>query len=155
MTLMRTLLCAFLHWSYFKVVIVYKNFLYYSIKQCHSISHTYTSMSAHILHTYNTPQTHTYTHTRTHTHKQTHTCTPHTPHTHTHTHTHTHMHTTHTSHTTHTTHTTQTHSPRREICVSVYACVTVMQCLRCTQASLIKISHTISESSNQISHSHM
>ena len=33
-------------------------------------------------------------------------------------------------------HTPHTNSPQREICVSVYGCVMVMQCLRCTQASL-------------------
>ena len=49
---------------------------------------------------------------------------------HTNTHIHTHIHTTHTLHTPHT------NSPQREICVSVYGCVMVMQCLRCTQASL-------------------
>ena len=47
-------------------------------------------------------------------------------------HTNTHIHT----HTPHTLHTPHTNSPQRESCVSVYVCVMVMQCLRCTQASL-------------------
>ena len=72
---------------------------------------------------------HTHAHARTRAH-------PPPPHTHTHT-------------------SLQTHSPRRETCVSVYACVMLMQCLRCTHASLISISHTVRESSNQISHTHM
>ena len=84
--------------------------------------------------------THTHTHTRAHAHTHTHITTDTRTHTQTaRTRAHTHHHRrAHTS--------PQPHSPRREICVSVYACVMVMQCLRCTQASLIKISHTVRES---------
>ena len=87
-TLMKTLLCAFLNWSYFKVAIVFKYFCIIQSSNVIVFHIHYTRTSTSTLHTYNTPQTHKHTNTQTHKHTNT-------QHTQTHTNTHTHTHTLH------------------------------------------------------------